>query len=244
MATMTTRKKTRIFDTIRSYMPRLTRRSRRVAPSSTEVSVLASQEKRIEELQEILDTIERQITDYTAKYENAMKRAHQSSNIRVGRTSGLQHLKFSKIYNTHLVTLERQKLIIEAEILSIKAEILSFEALKIQKTLVSATSIKELQALLDTIEENITKYKSNYDNKKADALNANSSGDRKTAIKHMKLYKIYETHLKSLEVQKLRTEELINQKAPGSLTARDASTSRKGGKIMRKSKRKTRRHKI
>ena len=214
---MTTRK-TSIFNRIRSYIPGLTRRTRRVGPSSTEVSVQVRLAQRIEELQKILATIELQITDYTAKYENAInvsKRARQSSNIRVG----LQHLKFSKMYKNHLITLEREKL-------KIVKLITEAEIDKIQNALKTVTSIEEQQLLLDIIKADIARYRTDYNNiviNKQEAISANKRRANEITQKYVNLYRMYynmyNNHLKSLEVLKQRTEGLINQNAPGSETA-------------------------
>jgi len=251
---MTTRKKTRIIDRIRSFMPsmpRLTRRSRRVGPSSTEVSVQVRLAQRIEELQEILATIEKQITEYTTKYNNERAEAISASKSGDKKTAE-KHIIKSKMFKNHLITtLERQKLrtvklITEAEIG------------KIQNALKTVTSIEDHKLL---IEADIARYRTDYKNivskkeealsniKKGEALSAYERSANEITQKYVDLYTTYKNmyinHLKSLsEVHKQITEELRNQKAPGSETARVASASRKGGKIMRKSRRRIRRHKI
>jgi hypothetical protein len=254
-------RKTKIFNTIRSFMPnmsRLTIRSRRVAPSSTEVSVQVRLAQHIEELQEILADVKQQITEYTAKYNIARAEA-LSAGRRGDKITAANHIRNYKQFENHLITtLERQKLRIV--ILITKAEIE-----KIQNALKTVTSIEEHQVLLN-IKADIARYRTDYENiaskkeealsniKKGDALNAYELRTNEITQKYVTLYTMYEKmyikHLNSLEALEQRTEELINEEATGSLTARDASTSKKGGKIMRKSKRrirrirKTRRHKI
>jgi hypothetical protein len=224
-----------------------------VAPSSTEVSVQVRLAQRIEELQETLATIEKQIIAYTTKYNDELAEA-LSANKSGDKETALQHIKNYKIYENHLITLEGQKLkivklITEAEIDKI------------------VTSIEEHQVLLNIIEADIARYRTDYENiaskkevalsniKKGDALNAYERRANEITQKYVNLYttykNMYSNHLQSLlAVHKRITEELRNQKATGSETARDAPTSRNGGKIMRKSKRrirrirKTRRHKI
>lgn len=255
---MTTRKIS-IFNRIRASIPsmsRLTRRSRRVAPSSTEVSVQVRLAQRIEELQEILATIENNITEYTAKYNNERAKA-LSAGRRGDKITAANHIRNSKQFKNHLITtLERQKLRIVKSITEAEID-------KIQNALETVTSIEEHQLLLNIIKADIARYRTDYDNivsKKADALSNIKKGEALSAYerraneitqKYVNLYttykNMYSNHLNSLEALEQRTEELITQKAPGSETARVASTSRKGGKIMRKSKRrirKTRRHKI
>jgi len=259
-------RKTRIFNTIRSYipsMPRLTTRSRRVAPSSTEVSVQVRLAQRIEELQ----AIENNITEYTAKYNNERAKAlsaSRSGDKITAKITAANHLRNSNMFKNHLITtLERQKLNTVRSITEAEIE-------NIQNALKKVTSIDEHQVLLDIIDiikADIARYRTDYENiaskkeealsniKKGDALNAYERRTNEITQKYVNLYttykNMYSNHLKSLlEVHKRITEELRNQKATGSETARDASTSRKGGKIMRKSKRriirirKTRRHKI
>jgi hypothetical protein len=234
-----------------------------VAPSSTEVSVQVRLAQRIEELQ----AIENNITEYTAKYNNERAKAlsaSRSGDKITAKITAANHLRNSNMFKNHLITtLERQKLNTVRSITEAEIE-------NIQNALKKVTSIDEHQVLLDIIDiikADIARYRTDYENiaskkeealsniKKGDALNAYERRTNEITQKYVNLYttykNMYSNHLKSLlEVHKRITEELRNQKATGSETARDASTSRKGGKIMRKSKRriirirKTRRHKI
>lgn len=111
-----------------------------------------------------------------------------------------------------------------------------------------AESIEELQKTLETIETNITEKNEEYKRKLQEAKTAFRSGDKKVAIRHFRLAKSVKFQVESLKVNKAKLIKM--QKALESVTDSVASTSRKGGKIMRKSKRrirrirKTRRHKI
>jgi hypothetical protein len=259
---MTTREKTRIIDKIRAFIPsmsRLTRRSRRVAPSSTEVSVQVRLAQRIKEHQETLATIEKQIIEYTTKYNDERAEA-LSANKNGDKKTALKHIKYYKMFENHLITTLEVKKLNTVKLIT-KAEIE-----KIQNALKTVSSIDEHQVLLNIIKADIVRYTTDYENiagkkeealsniKKGDALNAYERSTNEITQKYVNLYTMYKNmysnHLKSLKALELITEELRNQKATGSETARDAPTSRNGGKIMRKSKRrirrirKTRRHKI
>ena len=100
----------------------------------------------------------------------------------------------------------------------------------------TAKSIAALNSTIELIEDKIIEY----EKKKEVAINAQDT-------RRVRLYEYYvqlfNNHISNLKVQRDALNALV------SLTARDASTSRNGGKIMRKSKRrirrirKTRRHK-
>jgi len=120
-----------------------------------------------------------------------------------------------------------------------------------------AKSIEQLQNTLESIEKEIKAYKDNYKKKKENAITAWKSGNKRAARAQLDLAKKYIKRVSQLENNKLQTTELLvalksattAAKAFEKLKSRDASqtsltsASIKGGKIMRKSRRriKTRR---
>jgi len=208
---MATRKKTGIFDKIQSFMPRFTRRNRRVAPISTEVSDLARLTEHIEKLQDSLKPIEELILEVTTKYYNKLAEARDAKNSG-DEIRARVYVRFARTFKNNLKRLRGQQLKMVKSITEAEIE-------KIQKTLETVTSIEEQQALLNMIEADITRYRDNTRITRGETMSAKERGAIEIALQCFRLYKIYEHHLKSLEGQQLEVQKLINQKAPGSETA-------------------------
>jgi hypothetical protein len=118
----------------------------------------------------------------------------------------------------------------------------------------AAKSIEELQETLKFIEIEIIGKNVECKKKMEDARMALQSGNKKAARQHLFIAKKCKQLVKTLEIQKsnikAQHDTLVSLTARvasasrDASTSRDASKSRKGGKIMRKSKRRIRRHKI
>jgi hypothetical protein len=132
----------------------------------------------------------------------------------------------------------------------------------------SNQAIEQLKTTIKFIEATIIKKNEEYEREKEDMKSAYQRGDKTAAKTHFLSAKRNKQLVKSLEIQKSNTEAMLNslesitntvekvQKLQSRVASqrvasqRAASTSRNGGKIMRKSKRrirrirKTRRHKI
>ena len=140
---------------------------------------------------------------------------------------------------------------------SMMSELASNRATSNRATSNPAKSIEQLQNTLESIEKEIKAYKDNYKKKKENAITAWKSGNKRAARAQLDLAKKYIKRVSQLENNKLQTTELLvalksattAAKAFEKLKSRDASqtsltsASIKGGKIMRKSRRriKTRR---
>jgi len=132
----------------------------------------------------------------------------------------------------------------------------------------SNQAIEQLKTTIKFIEDEIKKKNEEYEREKEDAKSAYQRDDKTAAKKYLVSAKRNKQLVKSLEIQKSNTEALLNrlesltdtvekvQKLQSRVASQraasqrsSASTSREGGKIMRKSKRrirrirKTRRHK-
>jgi len=132
----------------------------------------------------------------------------------------------------------------------------------------SNQAIEQLKTTIKFIEGTIIKKNEEYEKEKEDMKSAYQRGDKTAAKKHFLSAKRNKQLVNSLEIQKSNTEAMLNslesitntvekvQKLQSRVASQraapqrsSASTSRNGGKIMRKSKRrirrirKTRRHK-
>jgi hypothetical protein len=122
----------------------------------------------------------------------------------------------------------------------------------------TAKSIELLEKTIKSIEENIVAKNDEYKIVMEEAKTALRSGNKIQAKKRLRIARMYENQVNSLEIKKSNLKASLDTlvsltstaEAVQELKSRVASPSRKGGKIMRKSKRriirirKTRRHKI
>jgi Mg2+ and Co2+ transporter CorA len=122
----------------------------------------------------------------------------------------------------------------------------------------TAKSIEQLKKTIKSIEENIVAKNDEYKIVMEEAKTALRSGNKIQAKKRLRIARMYENQVNSLEIKKSNLKASLDTlvsltstaEAVQELKSRVASTPRKGGKIMRKSKRriirirKTRRHKI